>query len=49
MRQLRDHVSLIAHDRMRRGHDAGVADGDADAAGAEIDGYDGHARIVSAK
>ena len=37
-----DDVSFVAHHRMRRGHDAGVADGDADAPRAEVDGQDGH-------
>src|SRR4029077_18243914 len=45
--ELLDHVALIAQDGMRRGQDAGVADGDSDPARAIIDGHDGHEAIVS--
>ena len=45
--QLLDHVALIAQDGMRRGQDAGIADGDSDPARAIIDGHDGHQAIVS--
>jgi len=44
--QLRDYVSFVAHHRMRRRDDAGVADRDADPPRAQIDSDERHAGIV---